>query len=130
MNKAITRDDQYGMTYAGMLLLMIFIAVIAIVVIKVMPLYMENLKVESSLKSLAEEARNSQSSMVPAVLEKHLLSRLAVNDVDHVTRDDIKITKEGNKTVINISYEARVPLFYNLDIVAKFPDNHIELGGH
>ena len=78
MNKSIIRDGQHGMTYAGMLILMVFIAIVAIVIIKVVPLYLEHFKVENSLKSLAEEAR--QSPMTPIELEKHLLNRLATQE--------------------------------------------------
>jgi len=92
-------------------------------------LYMEHFKVESSLDSLAEEAKNDQSVLSPIELEKHLLNRLSINDVQHVTKDNIKITREGRKTVVEVDYEARVTLFYNLDLVARFPDNRVELGG-
>ena len=58
-----------------------------------------------------------------------MLNRLNINDVEHVTKDDIKITREGRKTVVEVDYEARVTLFDNLDLVARFPDNRVELGG-
>jgi hypothetical protein len=124
-----TKTPQRGMTYLGMLILMVVIAVAAIVVIKVMPLYTENLKVQSSLKSLAEDVRSQHEPVSPPELERLLLNRLSVNDVEHVGKDDIEITKENGRTVVAVSYEARVPLFYNLDLVARFPDNRVDLGG-
>lgn len=129
MNKVVTRGSQNGMTYLGMLLLMIVIAFCAVVVIKVLPVYLENFKVKSSLKSLAQEPKDVLAAMLPGELEKLLLKRFSVNDVEHVKRENIKIAKEGNKTVINVNYEARVTLFMNLDLVAQFPDNRVELGG-
>lgn len=128
--KAIpTKTPQRGMTYLGMLILMITIAVAAVVVIKVMPLYMENFKVQSSLKSLAEETRDKHAPLTPPEVERLLLNRLSVNDVEHVGKDDIEVTKENGRTVVTVSYEARVPLFYNVDLVARFPDNRVDLGG-
>jgi len=127
MKPFTTRTPQRGMTYIGMLMLMVTIAVAAIVVIKVMPLYMENLKVQSSLKSLAED--HEERGAPPAELESALLKRLSINDVEHVGKDDIEITKQNGHTEVNVSYEARVPLFYNLDLVARFPDNRVDLGG-
>lgn len=129
MNKAISSSNQGGITYLGMLILMIVIAFGAIVVIKIFPLYLEHFKVQSSLKSLAQDPKDELMTMPTSELEKLLFNRFGVNDVEHVTRDDVKISKEGGKTVIDVSYEARVSLFYNLDLVARFPDNHIELGG-
>jgi hypothetical protein len=124
-----SKAPQRGMTYLGMLILMIGIAVAAIVVIKVMPLYTENLKVQSSLKSLAEDVRTQHDPVTAPELERLLLNRLSINDVEHVSKDDIEITKQNGRTVVAVSYEARVPLFYNLDLVARFPDNHVDVGG-
>jgi maltodextrin utilization protein YvdJ len=124
-----TRSKQNGMTYLGMLILLIFIAFIAIIVIKVVPVYLENFKVESSLTSLAQEPKDQLSTTTPGQLETLLMKRLEVNDVEHVKKDNIKITKEGPKTVIDVSYEVRVPLFLNIDLIAKFPENRVELGG-
>ena len=129
MNSIAARRRQNGMTYLGMLIMLVIIAFFAIVLIKVAPLYMEYFKVKSSLDSLAQEAKDDQSVLSPIELEKHLLKRLNINDVQHVTKDDIKITREGRKTVVEVDYEARVTVFDNLDIVARFPDNRVELGG-
>jgi hypothetical protein len=129
MNSIAARNRQNGMTYLGMLIMLIVIAFFAIVLIKVVPLYMEHFKVKSSLDSLAHEAKDNQALLSPQEIEKLLLNRLSINDVQHVTRDDIKITREGRKTVVEVGYEARVTLFDNLDLVARFPDNRVELGG-
>jgi len=129
MNSIAARRRQNGMTYLGMLIMLIVIAFFAIVLIKVAPLYMEHFKVKSSLDSLAQEAKDDQSVLSPIEVEKHLLNRLNINDVQHVTKNDIKITREGHKMVVEVDYEARVTLFDNLDLVARFPDNRVELGG-
>ena len=78
MNKTMTRGSQNGMTYLGMLILMVVIAFGAIIVIKVMPLYLEHFKVESSLKSLAQEPKDKLALMPPSGIEQ-LLLKLAVN---------------------------------------------------
>jgi type II secretory pathway pseudopilin PulG len=130
MNSIAARKRQNGMTYLGMLIMLIVIAFFAIVLIKVAPLYMEDLKVKSSLDSLAQEAKDSQSTLTSASeIMKQLFNRLGINDVTHVARENVKITNEGHKTVITVDYEARVHLFYNIDVVARFPDNRVELGG-
>jgi len=121
------RAEQKGMTYLGILLLMVVIAICAIVVIKILPVYLEHFKVTSSLKSFVEDTKGNPA-MPPTEIKKLLLRRFDVNDVSHVTKDDIQISKENGKTVISIPYEARVTLFLNLDLVARFPDNRVELG--
>jgi hypothetical protein len=129
MNRTAARGRQEGMTYLGMLMLLIIVAFFAVITIKVLPIYLENFKVKSSLESLAQETKNDPATLSPIELEKLLLNRFSVNDVEHVKKEDIKISKEGHKTVIVVDYEARVTLFNNLDLVARFPDNRVELGG-
>jgi len=129
MNNTMTRGNQRGMTYLGMLILMVVIAFGAIIVIKVLPLYLEHFKVESSLKSLAQEPHDQLAGLPPSEIKMLLLKRLAVNDVEHVSKEDISVTREGSRIVVTVDYEARASLLMNLDVVAKFPDNRVELGG-
>ena len=129
MNSIAARGRQDGMTYLGMLIMLVVIAFCAVVLIKVLPLYMEHFKVKSSLDSLAQDAKDSQAALSPVEIEQHLLKRLSINDVQHVTKEDIQVTRDGRKIVVVVDYEARVTLFDNLDLVARFPDNRVELGG-
>ena len=129
MNSIVARRRHDGMTYMGMLILLIVIAFFAVVIIKVMPLYMEHFKVESSLDSVRQEAKDSQTGLSPIEIKRHLLNNLMINDVEHVTDKNITVTREGHKILVTVSYEAQVPLFYNLDIVAKFNNDSVELGG-
>ena len=129
MNSIVARRRHDGITYLGMLVLLIVIAFFAVILIKVMPLYMEHFKVKSSLDSLAQEAKDTQKVLSPLEIEKHLLNRLSINDVDRVNKKDITVTREGNKYVVTVSYEARVHLFYNIDLVAQFKNDSVELGG-
>ena len=125
MKALLNKKDQAGMTYLGMLLLLIVIAFFAVALVKVIPLYLENFKVQSVVKSMAEESETA--SLAPAEIEKRILNRLSVNDVEHVNKEHIKISRAPGKLIIAINYEARVPLFMNLDLVAKFTDNQAEL---
>ena len=129
MNSIVARRRHDGITYLGMLILLIVIAFFAVVLIKVMPLYMEHFKVKSSLDSLAQESKDTQTALSPALVERHLLNRLSINDVQHVNNKDISITRDGHKLVVTVNYEARVHLFYNIDLVAQFKNDSVELGG-
>lgn len=116
---------QRGMTYLGLLIILGVIAFFAMVAIKVVPLYLENMKIGNTLKSLQEEGGARSESEIRDTLRK----RFSINDITHVTDDDVKVVREGKKLVVTIDYEARVPLFKNLDVVARFADNRVELAG-
>lgn len=114
---------QQGMTYLGLLIILGVIAFFAMIAIKVVPLYVENMKVDSTLKSLQQSDAPLNESDIRATLRK----RFDINDVAHVRDEDVKVVREGKALVVTVDYEARVPLFANIDLIARFPDNRVEL---
>lgn len=128
MHSLTPRSRQAGMTFIGTVIMLVAIAFVALIGIKVFPVYMEHFKVKSSLTSLAEDTKDRNSALSPMEVTQLLMKRLRINDVKHVNKNDINVTREGGKLVVDVSYEARVNLFYNIDLVARFADNRVELG--
>src|SRR3569623_1970972 len=126
MNRAMYKRDQAGITFLGLLLVLIIVAGFGIALVKIVPLYLGNFKVKSVLDSLKEE--RDIATMTPAENKRRINSRRDINVVA-LKKDDIKVTRAAGKTVITINYEKRVPLFANLDVVARFNDNRVELQG-
>lgn len=117
--------QQQGMTAIGFMLIIGMIAFFTAIGVKLVPMYIEYYSVSSILKTVQGEADTASKSA--AEIEDTILKRLSINEVHRVTKDDITITKEGKKVIIEISYEARVPLFGNIDIVGDFKDNRVEV---
>src|SRR3569832_501193 len=125
MNTLTIKRGQSGMTYMGMLILLIVIAFFAVVTIMVVQLYMANFKVKSVLNSLKDE--REIASIPPAEIEKRVMSRLYINDVD-IKRENLKIVRTPNKTVNTHKNKTHKQHNANLDIVASFQDNRVEVG--
>lgn len=117
--------QQQGMTAIGFMLIIGMIAFFTAIGVKLVPMYIEYYSVSSILKTVQGEADTASKSA--AEIEDTILKRLSINEVHRVTKDDITITKEGKKVIIEISYEARVPLFGNIDIIGDFKDNRVEV---
>ncbi len=118
---------QRGMTFLGLVLALAVAAFAALTVAKVVPLYLEAYKVRSVLRSLAEDPGLARAP-VREVREK-LLRRLDINDVEHVGPEAVQVERHRGVTRVSVAWEARVPLFANLDLVARFPHNEVELRG-
>lgn len=116
---------QRGLTAIGFVLLLGLIAFFSALAIKLTPLYLEHFEVSSVLKSVAQESDIGSKSA--ADIKDSIMKKLSINDVSHVTKDDIEVSKEDGKLRVTISYEARVPMVGNIDIVANFKDNKIEV---
>ena len=117
---------QQGMTFIGLVIVLGLIAFFVLAALKLVPLYLENFKITSSLQSLKTD-QGLASKSAPEILTL-LNRRLDVNDVTRLTPKDIEIKVGSGKAVVRISYEARESFIGNVDIVAKF-DNSVELTG-
>lgn len=124
----INNKKQHGMTAIGFVMLLGMIAFFTAIALKLTPLYLEHFEVSSVLKSLAQEPGIASKSA--AEIEDIIMKRLGINDVTHVTKDNIEISKEDGKISVVISYEARVPMLANIDIVANFKDDKVEVAAH
>ena len=112
-------ERQRGMSGIGMMALFVIIAFAAIVAIKIIPIYLENFNIVSSLKSLQGEVKTGVASGDVKTL---LLRRFQINDVTSVSKKDIKVVRKGSKTTVIVDYEVRKPLFGNIAVVVSFDE--------
>jgi Domain of unknown function (DUF4845) len=123
LNKRLGRQlhRQRGMTAIAMVLILAMIGFFATLAIRLFPVYMEHFSVSSHLKNLSEEAgiKGKTNKEILSTLNK----RFAIDDVKHVSDDNIFIerTKDGTITVA-IEYEVRTPALANVDMVVSFVD--------
>ena len=121
-----TVKKQQGMTLIGWVLVFMLLAVIAIVALKLIPVYLDGYKVYQSMASLAED--DSARGKNPNELRKLLLRRLDINMVTDVTSDNITFTRQGGNVLVEVDYEARRQLFGNLYAVVVF-NKSVEITG-
>jgi len=121
-----TPKKQQGMTLIGWILVFMLVAVIAIVALKLIPVYLDGYKVYQSMASLAED--DSARGKNPNELRKLLLRRLDINMVTDVTSDNITLTHQGGKTMVEVDYEVRRQMFGNLYAVVVF-NKTVEISG-
>ena len=117
--------QQRGMTTIGFILIIGMIAFFTAIGVKLVPMYIEYYSVTSILKTVQGESETASKSA--AEIEETIVKRLQINEIHRVTKNDITITKDGKKVIIEIAYEARVPLFGNIDVVGDFKDNRVEV---
>lgn len=111
-------QKQGGASIFFVLVFLIALGLIATVGLRLFPVYMENYKVKTALESLHED-----TSLVHApsmMIRKRIMRRLDINDVKRVEAKDIAVKDTPSGRIVTIKYEARVPVFLNLDAVAKF----------
>lgn len=111
-------QKQKGMTAVGWVFVFLMIALVTLLVLKLLPIYLDGFSVSSSLESLKKEHNISKKS--PQDIQRMILKRLDINMVDDVTKDDIYITRDKGSMTIEVDYEVREKLAGNLDVVVSF----------
>lgn len=116
---------QRGMTAISMLMIALLVGFVVMIAIKLIPTYFAHFKVEAALKNLTSDSRAEGAT--DKAIKELILKKLQVDDVDFVKDKDIVITKTASGRTVAIDYEARVPMFGNVDAVVKFEKNSVEL---
>ncbi|MGI1677359.1 MAG: DUF4845 domain-containing protein [Cellvibrionaceae bacterium] len=89
---------------------------------KVIPLYADNIYMKNSLKSLSqlENPEGGFEGVTNGEIKAQLNNFNMVNNIRNPEANNIKIERFKNKFLVNLNYERRVPLFYNIEVVTTF----------
>lgn len=116
--------QQRGITLSGLIYSCIIIGLLAVIAMKLFPLYNEKTKVTFALEKVANTEGSASRSKMDLV--KSVMRQFEVSDVDRWgTQEFAKLLKvqreKGSKTkTMSLDYEIRGPLFGELDVVLKY----------
>ncbi len=118
---------QRGMTGLGWLTVIALILFFALLIVKLVPTYIEHYEIKTVLYSLNDEPLITQKSTQE--IRKLLHRRLKINSVYDMKDDSIHIEKSSGIMRVEIGYEVRKPIAGNVDVVMTF-DDKLELVAH
>lgn len=116
----VMRAGQRGVGGLFFLLILILIGVVAVMGMRIVPMYVEHFTVRSTLEGLKDDPEVRQ--MGPAEIRQSIERRFDINNITAVGKKDLKIRQERNATIIEVAYEVRKPLVGNLDVVGNFSE--------
>ncbi len=108
---------QHGMTIIGILLLLVVLGFMALVAMKVVPMYIQLYTVKSTIESIRKEPQLAQ--MGPTDIQNAMQKRFDIGYVDKITAKDLRIRNDRNGRVLDLVYEDDQPMFYGLHVVLK-----------
>jgi hypothetical protein len=111
------RGRQRGMTVIGMLLVMIVVAFVALIGMKVVPMYVQYFSIKSTIESIRKEPQVAQ--MTPIDIQNAIQKRFDIGYVDNISARDLKIRNERSGRVLDLIYQDERSLFYGLYVVLK-----------
>lgn len=101
---------------------LVILGLIAWLGFKIIPVYLEQSKILSSLESLKSVPEVAKHN--PATVKSALLRRFGVNDVQRINSanydENITYTRASNGFDLVVIFNDEIPLFGNLYLVSKF----------
>lgn len=119
---------QKGITMWGVAMIALIVAFFALLVIKIVPTYLLDMKVKAALAGVAKQSQ--QSNMTNGQIRLALGKRFEIDQVsnrDLNVKQDVVFIKRGRKRVIQIEYEVVTPMFANISVLVQF-DHRAEAG--
>ncbi len=117
-----SRTLQNGISFWGLLVVAAVSIFFLLVFFKVLPSYIENAKVKTALAGVASQpnAVSMEKNEIKAALDR----RFNIDDVNDVDLSKtLFVEKKPGVTTMRITYERRVPLFYNVTILLDFNES-------
>ena len=113
---------QRGASFWTMLLFVVVFGFLAVIGIKLVPIYLESWKIDKAITAVVNDT--SVKNLTKPEIARALVRRLDIDDVrrinDHTWKEFVKITKRQNKLLLEVNYRVETPLFGNLSLVADF----------
>lgn len=119
------RARQRGITFLGLLILILVVGTWVYAAIRVVPLYLENMKIASTLNKVRDEYSANPGTtdvMIRKAIERHF----NIEMINAINEGDVLIQRKGDKFEVSAAYEATAPFAYNIEFLVTF-DKTVEI---
>ncbi|HXV40388.1 MAG TPA: DUF4845 domain-containing protein [Steroidobacteraceae bacterium] len=116
---------QRGMTFLGIIVLVIVVGAWVYSGIRLVPKYLEYMRVAATLEKVRDEY-DSNPGTTDFMLRKAVERHFDIEMVEIITSNDIEIRKEGGTFYMRAFYDDTVPLVANVSFLVEF-DKTVEI---
>lgn len=116
--KRLLRRRQRGMTFIGLLCILLLAGVVVYACIRLIPVYLNYMNVVKAMEATATEAKgeNPDPGAMRITLERHW----EVETISGVDYKDIEITKDENGVSLHVAYDDSEPFIANVSLAVHF----------
>ncbi len=112
------RNRQQGMTFIGLLILLGVVGLIGYGVIRLVPVYLNYMKVTRTMEQVATEFKGDQAD--PARMLVALDRHWTIEDITEISPKDIEIVKDENGLSMHAEYDHKVDYIGNVFLLVHF----------
>jgi Domain of unknown function (DUF4845) len=112
---------QRGVTFIGWVVLLIPVAILGYVGIRLVPIYLNYMRVAHSVEQTATEMKTDEAaSLTPQLIRATLSKHFDIESISFPDVKDVAVTRDGTGWTIEAKFEDTAPLFGNISLVIDF----------
>jgi uncharacterized protein DUF4845 len=111
------RNTQRGITFIGLVILVVFMGTFVYAGIRLTPVYLEYFEVVKALDGLKAEA---SSAVSPQLIRNTIQKHFDIDDVKSLDARDVEITRNGGVWTIHAGWTAETPFVANISFLLHF----------
>jgi hypothetical protein len=120
---------QRGVTFIGWLFLLIPVAILGYVGIRLVPIYLNYMRVAHSIEQTVTEMKTDDvASLTPVLIRSTLGKHFDIESIEFPDVKDVSITRDGSGWTIEAKYQDVAPVFSNITLNVDF-DKVGKIGG-
>ncbi len=112
------RTQQRGISLSGLLIWSVVLVMVAILGMKLAPVYIEYATIQKALVGIASDPNFKDTT--PRQIRESFLKRSQIDDIRAVTGNDIEIKKENKQRILEVNYSVTVPVVANISLFIEF----------
>ncbi len=109
---------QQGMTLIGMVIVAFIAGIFVLAAIRLTPIYLEYMNVDSAMKSMKRDLDGSNAN--PAQIRTALERRFDIDNVKSIRARDVKVERAADGYRVQAEYESRAPFVANIYFLVDF----------
>jgi len=112
--------QQRGLSFGGFILGAFLLVTASLFVLKLVPAYMQNSKVEKMFVDIKHDPDMQKAS--PREIRISFEKRASIDDITAIKSDEIEISGAGGEgnLVLRASYSVKIPLIANISLLMEF----------
>ena len=111
---------QQGMTTLGIVILVAFMGIFAFAAIRLVPVYLNYMKVASIVSGVVQEFDGAGAS--GNMIRRSISNRFDIEMVSEIRSKDVTVTKVGNGYEVAAVYSHKAPFIANISFVVDFEE--------
>lgn len=112
------RHKQQGITMIGMLLVAMLLVFVAIVVMKLVPAYVEYISIKKVFSAMVADPQLQDAK--PSLIRESYVRRASIDNITSLTANDLDITRDNGQLIISAQYHVEKPVYNNVGIYINF----------